>query len=373
MKVAVIVPGGVDRSGECRVIPCLLWMIERIARLHEVHVFALGQERRRCRYRLAGAEVHNAGGFATRLQLLADVWREHRRSPFALIHAIWAAPPGALAAVLGRLLNVPVLLRLTGGDLTALPEINYGQRANWRGRWWLRAAVAGAAQVVVPSSAMQDAARALGIRAERLPWGVAVDRWPPCPPRPRKPGAPIRLVHVGSLNRVKDQGTLLRAAKILSDGGMDFRLDIVGEDTLGGEIQLLASSLGLEPFVRFHGFLVQDQVRMVILEADLLVISSLHEADPIVALEAAVSGTPIVGTAVGHLVDWAPEAAVVVAPGDALGLADAIKVLAQDDSRRMAVASAAQALALSEDADWSARRVLALYERLASSGPSRSN
>jgi glycosyltransferase involved in cell wall biosynthesis len=180
-------------------------------------------------------------------------------------------------------------------------------------------------------------------------------------------------VHVGSLNRVKDQGTLLRAAKILSDGGMDFRLDIVGEDTLGGEIQLLASSLGLEPFVRFHGFLVQDQVRMVILEADLLVISSLHEADPIVALEAAVSGTPIVGTAVGHLVDWAPEAAVVVAPGDALGLADAIKVLAQDDSRRMAVASAAQALALSEDADWSARRVLALYERLVSSGPSRSN
>lgn len=373
MKVAVVVPGGVDRGGERRVIPCLLWMIERIARVHEVHVFALGQERRRCRYRLAGAEVHNAGHFATRLQLLADVRREHRRGPFALIHAIWAAPPGALAAALGRSLNVPVLLRLTGGDLAALPAIRYGQRATWRGRWWLRMAVAGAAQVVVPSTAMQAAAQSLGIRAERLPWGVALDRWPPSPPRRREPGAPLRLAHIGSLNRVKDQGTLLRAAKLLAEEGMDLRLDIVGEDTLAGEIQSLSSSLGLEPFIRFHGFLVQEQVRHVILEADLLVVSSLHEADPIVALEAAVSGTPIVGTAVGHLIDWAPEAAVVVPPGDAAGLGEAIKSLSKDDSRRMAVARAAQALALKEDADWSARQVLVLYERLTSSRPSVSN
>lgn len=372
MKVAIIVPGGVDRGGERRVIPCLLWMIERIARVHEVHVFALGQEPRRCRYRLVGADVHNAGSFATRLQLLSDVWSEHRRAPFALIHAVWAAPPGALAALLGRLLNVPVLLRLSGGDLTALPEIDYGQRASWRGRWWLRAAVAGASHVVVPSGAMQSAAEALGIRAERLPWGVALDRWTLCPPRPRRPGVPFKLAHVGSLNRVKDQGTLLRAAKLLAVRGLSFRLDIVGEDTLGGELQSLASSLGLQPFVRFHGFLLQEQVRTIIREADLLVVSSLHEADPIVALEAAASGTPIAGTAVGHLVDWAPEAAVVAPPGDAEGLAEAIQTLL-DDSRRMAVATAAQALALSEDADWSARQVLAIYERLASSGPSRSN
>lgn len=373
MKVAVLVPGGVDRSGERRIIPCLLWIIERLARVHEVHVFALGQEPRRCRYSLAGAEVHNAGRFATRLQLLADVWSEHRRGRFALIHAIWAAPPGALAAVLGRLLHVPVLLRLTGGDLASLPEISYGQRASWRGRWWLRLAVAGAAHVVVPSTAMLVAAQALDIRAERLPWGVALDRWPPCPPRPREPGAPLKLLHIGSLNRVKDQATLLRAVKILADERLRFRLDIVGEDTLGGEIQRLASSLRLEPFVRFHGFLVQDQVRTRLLEADLLVISSLHEADPIVALEAAACGTPIVGTAVGHLVDWTPEAAMVAAPGDAAGLAEAIKTLADDDGRRVAVARAAQARALKEDADWSASQLLALYERLASASRSRSN
>lgn len=373
MKVALIVPGGVDRSGERRVIPCLLWMIERIARAHDVHIFVLGQEPRRCRYRLAGAEVHNAGGFATRLQLLADIWAEHRRSPFGVIHAVWAARPGVLAAAIGRLLRVPVLLRLTGGDLAALPKIGYGQRASWRGRRWLQIAVGGATHIAVPSSAMQAAAHELGINVERLPWGVALDRWPPCPPRPRSPESPARLAHVASLNRVKDQQTLLRAAKIFADRGVRFHLDIVGEDTLDGEMQRFAAALGLQPCVKFHGFLVQDEVREIIRQADMLIVSSLHEADPIVALEAAASGTPVVGTAVGHLVDWAPNAAMVAAPGDAAGLAEAIQKLLDDDPRRVAIAAAAQQIALREDADWSAGRVLALYERLAASGPSRSN
>jgi hypothetical protein len=47
MKVAIVTPGGVDRSGSERVIPCLLWLIERLVRAGiEVHVFALRQEPR---------------------------------------------------------------------------------------------------------------------------------------------------------------------------------------------------------------------------------------------------------------------------------------------------------------------------------------
>lgn len=44
MKLALVVPGGVDRSGEFRVIPVLLALVERLARAHDVHVFALRQE-----------------------------------------------------------------------------------------------------------------------------------------------------------------------------------------------------------------------------------------------------------------------------------------------------------------------------------------
>ena len=366
MKIALIVPGGVDRGREHRVIPCLLWMIERLAREHELHVFALRQEPRPCSYPLLGAVVHNAGARPRRARLAVTLLREHGKRRFRLIHAVWAAPPGAIAAVLGRVLRIPVLLRLTGGDLASLPEAAYGQRASWRGRLWLRAAVAGASHITVPSSAMQSAARELGILAERLPWGVATDQWPPRRPRPRGPGMPARLLHVGTLNRVKDQTTLLYAAKRLQSEGIAFRLDIAGADLLDGEIQRLADTLDLSRQVRFHGFVPHSRLRPMMENADLLLVSSLHEADPIVCLEAAVAGVPTVGTAVGHLKTWMPDAARVAPPKDSRALAAQVAALLDDDSLRLSIASAAQEHALREDADWSAHRVLELYKTLTS-------
>jgi len=365
MKVAMIVPGGVDRSGEMRVIPCLLWMIERLARRHELHVFALNQEPRPCRYELLGAQVHNAGARPRRLRLAGQVLAEHSKSKFDVLHAIWAAPPGVIAAALGAVLRVPVLLRLTGGDLCALPEIGYGQRSSWRGRAWLRVAVHGAAHVTVPSQALLDAAAALDIPAERLPWGVATDRWRPSAPRPRDLDRPARLLFAGSLNRVKDVATCVEAAAILRARNMPFVLDVIGEDLLDGAARQLARERGVADRISFHGVLPQARLRPYMESADMLVVSSRHEADPIVALEAAVAGTPVVGTHVGLLREWAPEAALTVPPGDAEGLAAAITRLLFDDELRLAMARRAQTLALAEDGDRSAARVLEIYGRLA--------
>ena len=69
-----------------------------------------------------------------------------------------------------------------------------------------------------------------------MPLGVDLRAWPPLPPRCRRTGR-ARLIHVASLNRVKDQPTLLRALTVLAEKGLDFQMDIVGVDTLGGEIQ----------------------------------------------------------------------------------------------------------------------------------------
>ena len=364
MKVALVVPGGVDRSGTERVIPCLLWLIERLARAHEVHVFALQQESRPSRWPLLGAEVHSIGAPPRRARGLAAILEEHRRAPFDVLHAVWGPGPGVVAAAAGRLTGRPVLTHLTGGDLAALPDIGYGARSRWQGRAWLRLAVAGASRLTVPSLAMQRAAAALGIEAERLPYGVALDRWPPAAPRPRAAHSPARLLHVGSLNRVKDQGTLLRAAAALREMGIPFRLDIVGEDTLGGEVQRLADSLALGDVVAFHGFVPHHALRAMVEAADVLLVSSRHEADPIVLLEAAVAGVPTVGTAVGHICDWAPDAAIVVPVGDAAALARATAALLADEPRRLRIAEAAQARALAEDADWTARRIVEIYEEL---------
>jgi len=73
-----------------------------------------------------------------------------------------------------------------------------------------------------------------------------------------------------------------------------------------------------------------------------------------------VAGVPTVGTAVGHLAEWAPRAAATVPVGDAAALARETAALLADDARRLAVAAEAQRLALGMDAD----RTAASYERL---------
>ncbi len=87
MKVAIIVPGGVDRSGTHRVIPVLLWLIERLAREHKLHVFALYQETVASRYDLLGASVHTIDRRSAKRNALKAVLAEHRRCPFDVIHA----------------------------------------------------------------------------------------------------------------------------------------------------------------------------------------------------------------------------------------------------------------------------------------------
>ncbi|HET8655240.1 MAG TPA: glycosyltransferase family 4 protein [Longimicrobiaceae bacterium] len=372
MRIALLVPGGVDRSGTHRVIPCLLWQIERLAAAgHDVHVFAHAQEPEPAEWPLLGALVHNAGRRPRRARMLGQIAAEHRRAPFDVLHAVWAAPAGTVAALAGRVLRVPVLLHLTGGDLTDLREIGFGARSRRRGRAWVRLAVAGATHITVPSNLLVEQARSLGIHVERLPYGVALDRWPPCPPRPRPPDRSARLLHVGSLNRVKDQTTLLRAAAAMKREGLRFRLDVVGEDTLRGAMQRLASDLALGDVVRFLGFLTHAELRAHVERADLLLVSSRHEADPIVLLEAAVAGVPTVGTAVGHLVDWAPSAAVAVPIGDARGLARETIALLADEDRRLAMAARAQHRAIAEDADNTARRLTEIYASLARREPYR--
>jgi glycosyltransferase involved in cell wall biosynthesis len=366
MKLALIVPGGVDRSGEYRVIPVLLWLVERLARNHEVHVFALHQEPEPCRFELLGATVHNIGERATRRRTLTTVLTEHRRRPFDLFHSFWATPAGAAGAVLGKLTARPVLLHLAGGELIALPAIGYGGRLTLRGRTLVRLALWGASRITAASPALIAEGEALGVTVEPLVLGVDLERWPVCPPRSRTPGSPARLLHVGSLNRVKDQATLVRAVGHMRRTGLTFHLDLVGEDTLNGEIQDLVRSLDLHHDVTFHGFLPHKKLRPFMEAADLLVMSSLHEGGEVATLEAAVAGVPAVGTAVGHIGAWAPDAAVAVPVGDAPGLAREVVSLLREDSRRLTIAREAQRRVVKNDADATAERIDAIYEQLVS-------
>lgn len=365
MKVALLVPGGVDRDGVTRVIPCVLWLIEQRVRAgDEVHVFAFRQEERPAKWALLGAQVHNAGVRWSRARLFAALHSEHRRGRFDIVHAWWAEPAGVVAAVARLVLRIPVVLTLPGGDTAWIADIGFGLMGSRLGRLRLSIATRGADVITAPSVMIQHQAARLGIDAQLVPQGVSVEAWPPRPPQPRQAGAPLRLLHVASLNRVKDQSMLLEAVAILARQGLDFVLDVIGEDTLSGAVQRRAVALGLAEQVRFRGFLPQSELKGWMAQADIAVMSSRHEAGPIVLLEAALSGVPTVGTAVGRIADFAPEAALAVPVGDAAALANAILALAEDEGARLRIAAAAQARAIAEDVHFTGTRFGEIYTRL---------
>ena len=364
MKLALIVPGGVDRSGVYRVIPCNLWLIERLACRHEVHVFAMNQEPLPDDWELGGSLVHNIGTTpGRRRRLVAKFATIHRARPFDVVHAFFGGC-GAAAACLGWRHRIPVIVHASGGEFVGLGEIGYGMRCTLRGRLAMRLATAGADRITVATPYMQALAAAHGVHAERIPLGVALDVWPLSPPRARDFARPARLLHVADIRPVKDQLTLLTAAGRLRDTGLDFLLDMVGFDTLDGDVQNSEAARRLSPIIRWHGVLRREPLRKLMTAADLLLVSSKHEAGPIVVLEAAVAGVPTVGTAVGHVAEFAPDAAVAVPIGDAEALARATATLLADENRRLALAREAQRRAAALDSDATARAFEGLYAEL---------
>lgn len=371
MRIALIVPGGVDRSGSERVIPALLWLIERLARRHDLHVFALAQYPHACSYRLLGAMVHNLGTpawlprFSMAYWLPALLGRLRVHGPFDVLHAFWAAPTGLLAAIAGRMLRIPAVVSLAGGELVALPEIGYGSQIRWLDRLKVTTALRLATRTTVSSTSMATLARAWRIQPQIIPLGVPPEYCAPNVPLPA--GPPWRLLHVASLNLVKDQPTLLRAFSLVLAQEPRVTLDIIGEDTLGGTIQAMAHAMGLQGQVIFHGFQPAEAVQRFLGQAHLLVLPSRHDAAPVVMLEAAACAVPTVGTAVGYTADWAPERAWSVPVGDAQALATGILALLRDKQRRRQIGQAAQHWACAYDADWTAAQFQVLYDRLANS------
>jgi glycosyltransferase involved in cell wall biosynthesis len=364
VRLALVVPGGVDRSGKERVIPALLWLIERLARRHTLHVFALSQEKDPSDYPLLGASIHNLGmpsrsSWPGQALLVAGrrLLRElDRHGPFGLLHAFWANNPGFLSAIAARKLHVPLVLSLGGGELVALKDIGYGSQLLLRERLKVRWSLRSAARVTVASGPMEELARRHGVVPDVVPLGVDDAFFG----EQVSTGPPFRLLHVASLNRVKDQGTLLRALRRVVDRGGDVNLDIVGEDTLGGSVQATCAALGLSERVTFHGFLPSDRALPFFRRADLFVLSSRHEAGPLVVLEAAARGVPTVGTAVGHIRDFGPDLSVAVPVGDAAALAEGILSLLSDGERRHVMGEAARRWARAHDANATA----AAFERI---------
>jgi glycosyltransferase involved in cell wall biosynthesis len=176
------------------------------------------------------------------------------------------------------------------------------------------------------------------------------------------PGQAIVLA-VGRLAAQKGFGLLLDAAARWGDIRPAPLLVLVGQGPLAAELQARAASLELT--IRFAG--QRPDVPALLSAADVFVLPSVWEGQALILQEALRAGVPIVATRVGGNPELTGEdAAILVPPGDAQRLADAVRVVLGDPplAARLREAAAARARAL-PDEDAAVAAALAEYRHVA--------
>jgi glycosyltransferase involved in cell wall biosynthesis len=157
---------------------------------------------------------------------------------------------------------------------------------------------------------------------------------------PSSSGASVTFVFVGRLAPVKGLRILMGAMPSILEQVPKLRLRIVGDGSDRAALERLAAPF--EWAVRFEGPLPQAEVARVLAEADAMVLPSFAEGVPVVLMEAMASGKPVIATSVAgvsELVDHG-KSGLLVAPGDADGLIDAMVALARDAQLRQQMGAA---------------------------------
>ena len=169
---------------------------------------------------------------------------------------------------------------------------------------------------------------------------------------------------VGRLTAVKGQRYLIEAARKIVDIEPHAVFVILGDGELLGELQEMASRLGIKENMRFLGW--RSDVAEVMSTFDIFALPSLNEGMGRVLAEAMAAGKPLVASNVGGIPDLVKHGqnGFLVGPGDADGLSGAIRKLLTDKEMRDEMGGRGRAMAHDFSVEKMVEKIDALYSSL---------
>jgi len=179
----------------------------------------------------------------------------------------------------------------------------------------------------------------------------------------------IAFVYAGLHGLLQGLEHVVEAARLLRDRS-DIRFVMVGDGPKREEMMALAAGYGLEN-IRFHGLRPKKAMPGILASMDAALIPlgmELPGAMPSKSYEALACGLPLVVASKADIADFVArhEVGYAVEPGDPEALAEVMRRLADDALLLRQMALRARTVALRFDRDVTARRVSALFGRLAS-------
>lgn len=339
MNIGILLPG-FSADERDWAIPVQRDLVRTLAQKDHIRVLALRYPPSQPDYLLEGATVTALGAGQTRgtgrlalwMRALARLREMHHQRPFHVLHAMWADETGLIAGWAGRLLGIPSVTSIAGGELVGFRDIGYGLQRSAFSRWIVREALEKASAVIAGCdySAELIARQGLTIgtdRLHRIPLGTDMARFH------RPEGEPDSdLISAGSLIGIKDHATLLRALALLPP---QTSLRLVGNGVEKEHLQQLAAELGITRQITFVGAVSYLEMVQEFARARIHVLPSRHEGFGMVTIEAAACELPTVGSTVGVLAND-PALGISVPPGDVPALAAAINSLLTNSDQRAA-------------------------------------
>lgn len=144
------------------------------------------------------------------------------------------------------------------------------------------------------------------------------------------------ILTVAALKPYKGIPVLLEACKLLPD----VQCEVIGEGPMRGELESV-------PNVRLRGALPQHEVAEAIRACEIFVLPSIIAPDgqmegiPVALMEAMAAGKPVIATSISGIPELVEHdvTGLLVGPGDARQLADAIRLLLSDADLRARLAA----------------------------------
>ena len=186
----------------------------------------------------------------------------------------------------------------------------------------------------------------------------------------RRVAGPLRIVAVGTLHEVKGQIHLIEACHLLIERGVDVTCRFIGDGPDREALQARIDALGLTERVALAGRMTSDAVAAELAAADVLAAPSVptrggkREGIPVVLMEAMAAGLPVVASRLSGIPELVTDgiSGLLVTPGDAAALADALARLAGDSDLRARLGAAGRETVMREfDVD---RNAAALADRI---------
>lgn len=154
-----------------------------------------------------------------------------------------------------------------------------------------------------------------------------------------------QLLFVGRMSAAKGVPVLLDAMAALARTHPEARLTLVGDGPGRAALEARAAELGLGTRVTFAGYRDQDGVAEALGGADIFVLPSFAEGLPVVLMEALAARCAVVATRIAGIPELVRhgETGLLVPPGEAAALAEAVAQLLDDPALRARLAEAGRA------------------------------